>query len=116
MQIIEYNPKYKEQFIEFNKNWIIDNFGYLEENDLKTFENIENSLKSGSMIYMAAADDILPAGCMAKKDSSDEWEICKLCSNKHIEHKGAGTKVFKACFDYALKNGAKRIYIISENL
>ncbi len=22
MQIIEYNPKYKEQFIEFNKDWI----------------------------------------------------------------------------------------------
>ncbi len=50
-----------------------------------------------------------------KKDSREEWEICKLCSNKHIEHKGAGTKVFKACFDYALKNGAKKIYIVSNS-
>lgn len=67
MQIIEYNQKYKDKFIEFNIDWIIDNFGFVEDEDTETFENIENYLKNGSMIYFAVENEILLAGCMAKK-------------------------------------------------
>lgn len=115
MEIIEYNPEYKDKFIEFNCDWIVENFGFIEKGDRETFDNIEESIKDGSMVFMAVRDGILLAGCMAKKDNGNEWEICKLCSNKHIEHKGAGSAVFKACLDYAVKNGAKRIYIISNS-
>lgn len=113
MEIIKYNSKFKNDFIKFNKDWIIDNFGFLEKEDIETFNNIEQHLKTGSMIYMAVKNDILLAGCMIKKDNESEWEICKLCSNKSVEHRGAGTAVFKSCMDFALKNGAKKIYILT---
>lgn len=115
MEIIEYNPEYKDKFIEFNCDWIVENFGSVEKGDEETFSSIEQFIKNGSMIFMAVRAGNLLAGCMAKKDNNNEWEICKLCSNKHMEHKGAGSAVFEACVDYAVKNGAKRIYIISNS-
>ena len=33
MQIIEYDAKYKQDFIDFNTAWIVDNFGFLEDED-----------------------------------------------------------------------------------
>ena len=41
MKLIEYDLKYKEDFIQFNKDWIVDNFGFLEDEDIKTFEEID---------------------------------------------------------------------------
>lgn len=115
MKIIEYDPKYKDDFIQFNKDWIIENFKFVEKEDLETFDNIEKYLHQGSMVYFATEKDTLLAGCMAKKEDNNVFEICKLCSNKNLEHKGAGTLVFKACMDYAINSGAEKIYILSNS-
>ena len=34
-------PEYKQDFIDFNTAWILDNFGFLEEEDKATFDRIE---------------------------------------------------------------------------
>ena len=49
--------------------------------------------------------------------SSNEsvWEICKLCSNKEIPHKGAGSAVFKAAMNWALEHGAEKLFILSNS-
>lgn len=88
MKIIEYEPKYKAAFIQFNTDWIVDNFGFLEKEDLDTFNTINQELERGAMIYFAVEDDIPLATCMAKPMDRDTWEICKLGSNKHKAHKG----------------------------
>ena len=51
MDIIEYDAGYKEAFIRFNTDWITDNFGFLEKEDLETFENIEKEIAEGAMIF-----------------------------------------------------------------
>lgn len=53
MNVIQYQEKYKKDFIQFNTDWIVDNFGCLEEEDLETFNHIEENLKNGAMIYFA---------------------------------------------------------------
>lgn len=113
MQLVEYDGKYKKYFVEFNTNWIIDNFGYTEDEDKEVFENIDDMVKNGAMVYFALDGDNVLACCMTHKMNDDTWEICKLASNKNISHKGAGSAVFKACFDYALNHGAKRLFLIS---
>lgn len=40
MEIIEYDPKFKSDFIKFNTDWIVDNFGFLEDEDTENFEYI----------------------------------------------------------------------------
>lgn len=113
MQIVSYDKKYKADFIQFNTDWIVDNFGALEQEDIKTFENLEQYLSNGSMIYFAVDNGIVLATCMAMKMNNDTWEMCKLASNKHVNHSGAGSAVFEAAMKYAIEHGAKRLFLLS---
>lgn len=116
MNIIEYQEKYKNDFIQFNTDWIIDNFGFLEEEDLDTFAHIEESLEQGAMIYFAVENETVLAACMAKPSTDNgTWELCKLGSNKHVPHKGAGSAVFEAAMNWAISHGAKKLFILSNS-
>ena len=116
MKVIEYQQEYKKDFIKFNTDWIEDNFGSLEKEDIDTFNHIEKSLEEGAMIYFAIEKGNVLATCMAKPfDESGTWELCKLGSNKHFPHKGAGSAVFQAAMDWAVKHGASRLFILSNS-
>ena len=115
MEIIEYDAKYKDDFIWFNKDWILDNFGVLEKEDIETFDTIDEELAKGGMIYFAVEDGAALAACMTKPMENDTWEICKLCSNKNRPHKGCGTAVFYAAMQWAVDHGAKRLFILSNS-
>lgn len=113
MEIVKYEEKYHKYFIEFNTDWIVDNFNVLEKEDIDTFNNLKDNLQNGAMVYFTIEEDVVLATCMTIPMGNDTWEICKLASNKHVEHKGAGSEVFKATMKYAIDNGAKKIFLIS---
>lgn len=116
MEIMKYQDKYKEAFIQFNTDWIEDHFGYLEEEDIDTFDHIEENLKNGAMIYFAIENENVLATCMAKPLKTDgTWELCKLASNKHLPHKGAGSAVFEAAMNWAISHGAKKLFLLSNS-
>lgn len=115
MQIIEYDPKYRQDFIDFNTDWIVDNFGFLEDEDKETFENIEKIIESGGMIFYAVDDDVCLATCMVYPMEDGTWEICKLASDKHRSHKGCGSAVFEAATKWAIDHGAKRLFLLSNS-
>lgn len=113
MKIVAYDTRYKNSFIQFNTDWIVDNFGCLEEEDIETFQKIDEELENGAMIYFAVENDVPLATCMAKPMNGETWEICKLASNKHREHKGCGSAVFEAATQWAIEHGAKRLFLLS---
>ncbi len=116
MEVLEYKDKYKKDFIQFNTDWIVDNFGFLEDEDRDTFCHIEDSMEQGTMIYFAVEDETALATCMAKPmEEEGVWELCKMGSNKHVPHKGAGSAVFKAAMDWAVTKGAKKLFILSNS-
>ena len=115
MNIVRYDAKYKNTFIQFNTDWIIDHFGKLEKEDFDTFEKIEEELEAGAMIYFALEDDVVLATCMVKPMEGTTWELCKLASNKHREHKGCGSAVYEAAMQWSIEHGAKRLFIISNS-
>ena len=66
MKVIEYDARYKQDFIDFNSAWIIDNFGHLDPEDIEAFEKIDEDLKEGAMIYFVVDDEgVALATCMA---------------------------------------------------
>lgn len=66
MKIIQFEEKYRQDFIDFNTDWIVSNFGSLEEHDIETFEKIDEEIKAGAMIFFAVENEIALATCMAK--------------------------------------------------
>ncbi|MCD8040704.1 MAG: GNAT family N-acetyltransferase [Clostridia bacterium] len=116
MDIIQFEERYRQDFIDFNTDWIVTYFGSVEQHDIDTFEGIDGELQKGAMIFFAVEDGIALATCMAMPMEGTTWEICKLASNKNVEHKGAGSAVFKAAMDWATGHGAKRLFIISNSV
>lgn len=115
MELVGYDPKYKQNFIELNTAWIKNNFGFLEEADMKTFQEVEKEIAKGAMIFFAVENDIVLAVCMTKPIGEDTWEICKLAADERYRGRGAGSKLFKKCMEYAMENNAKRLFIISNS-
>lgn len=48
MKVIPFEEKYRQDFIDFNTDWIVSNFGFLEEHDKETFEKIDEEMEGGS--------------------------------------------------------------------
>lgn len=113
MKVIPFEERYRQDFIDFNTDWIVSNFGAVEAHDLETFETIDEKLQAGAMIFFAVQDGIALAACMATPMEGTTWEICKLCSNRQVPHKGAGSAVFQTSMEWALSHGAERLFILS---
>ncbi len=116
MKIIQFEERYRQDFIAMNTSWIIDYFQNLEPQDMNTFEKIDEDLKRGGMIFFVVKDDTALATCMAKPLEGSTWEICKLASNKNRAHSGAGSAVFREAMQWAIDHGAKRLFIISNRV
>lgn len=115
MQVVTFEEKYRQAFIDFNTDWIISNFGTLEKHDLETFAHIDENIEKGGMIFIALQDNIPAATCMTVPIDKYTWEICKLGSNKNILHPGAGSAVFCSAMEWALNHGAIRLFILSNS-
>ncbi|MCD8118004.1 MAG: GNAT family N-acetyltransferase [Lachnospiraceae bacterium] len=115
MKIIPFEERYRQDFIDFNTDWIVSNFGFLEENDLRTFEKIDEEMQRGAMIFFAVDHDTALATCMSRPMEGTTWEICKLGSNRNVPHRGAGSAVFRASMEWAKDHGAQKLFIISNS-
>ncbi|MDO4942972.1 MAG: GNAT family N-acetyltransferase [Lachnospiraceae bacterium] len=115
MKIIPFEEEYRKDFIDFNTDWIVSYFGFLEEHDKETFENIDEEMDLGAMIFFAVENHTALATCMARPMEGTTWEICKLGSNKNIPHKGAGSAVFEKSMEWAFDHGAEKLFILSNS-
>lgn len=51
MKIVPFEEEYRQDFIDFNTEWIVLNFGFLEKHDLETFDRIDEEMDAGAMIF-----------------------------------------------------------------
>lgn len=113
MKIVPYEKKYKETFIEMNKQWISSMF-VIEEEDLAVLNNIESALDAGGQIFFAVDDsEEVLACCMIAPLPNGEWEIEKFCARGMYTGTGAGSACLRACIDYAKEKGVEKIVIVT---
>ena len=113
MKIVIYEKKYKNVFIEMNKQWISNMF-VIEKEDLAVLNNIEQSLVAGGQIFFAFDDnDEVLACCMIAPLPNGEWEIEKFCAKGMYTGSGAGSACLKACIDYAKEKRIEKVVIVT---
>lgn len=115
MEIIEYQEKYRQDFIDLNTAWV-ERFFVMEEEDREILNHVEDYLEKGGMIYFAIEDGKVLATCMVYPTGDDVWEICKLAAAGQCTGRGAGSRVFKSCMDYAVSRGARKLTLISNHI
>lgn len=115
MKIVPYEKKYKEDFIEMNKQWISKMFA-IEKEDLSVLNNIERAIEDGAQIFFAVDDDNdkeVLACCMIAPLPNGEWEIEKFCARGMYTGTGAGSACLKACLDYAKEKRVEKVVIVT---
>lgn len=115
MEVIKYQEKYKIDFIKLNTAWV-EKYFTMEQEDRDILYHVNEFLEKGSMIFFAIENNHVLATCMTMPLGNDVWEICKLAANEKYQGHGAGSAVFKACMDYAIDNGAKKLTLISNHI
>ena len=114
MEIVEYQEKYKQAFIDLNTQWV-ERFFTMEDTDREVLDHVEDFLKEGGMIYFAVEGGTVLATCMAAPLGDGVWEILKLAASGQYTGTGAGSAVFKASMDYAIAHGAEKLTLISNS-
>lgn len=115
MEIVQYDKRYKQDFIDLNTHWITGVFGGLEKEDLETFKHVEDEIAKGGMVFFAVKNEEVMAACMTRNMGNGTWELCKLAANPEFRHQGAGKAVFETCMNYAIKHDAQRLFMISNS-
>lgn len=113
IKIIGYNPQYKNDFIRLNKAWLEEYF-YVETHDLETFNNIEKDIieKEGEIFFCLVNNEI--AGTVAMiKVNSQLFELAKMAVDKKFQGMKLSNLLMKACIDFAKKNQAQKIFLLS---
>ena len=113
MKIVPYEKKYKNVFIEMNRQWIASMF-IIEQEDLTVLSNIERIIEDGGQIFFAIDDnEEVLACCMIAPLSNGEWEIEKFCARGMYTGTGAGSACLKACIGYAKEKRIEKVVIVT---
>lgn len=114
MYIKKYNfePNLKEAFISMNKKWIEEMF-WIEEEDIKIFNQTDELVKSGCEILFTMSDKDEPISSVMLVPFEDgSWEFAKFGISDSYKGKGIGNYMVKETLDY-LKTKTKRVFIVS---
>ena len=112
MQIVEYETKYRDDFVRLNTEWL-ERFYWVESFDQYAMDHVDELIEQGAMAYFAVENDEVLATCMAMPLDDNIWEICKLAARGQYTGTGAGSAVLRAAMDYAVNHGAKKLVLIS---
>ena len=113
IRVTTYEPRYKQDFIRLNKQWI-ETWFRLEQSDLDTFAHIDDRIiGGGGQIFLAIDDNGQVVGCCALKPhpESDCFELAKMAVSPEAQGKGIGRKLGETLLDYARSHGVKRIFL-----
>lgn len=110
MEIIEYQKKYKQDFIDINVAWVKKYF-VMEQADRDTLYHAEEYLEKGGMIFFAVENGKVLATGMTYPHTETVWEITKLGADEKYQGRGAGSAVLRACMDFAANGGAEKIFL-----
>lgn len=113
MQIKRYEPKWRDDFVRLNRDWI-EHYFRLEEADLHTLSAVEESiLKPGGEIFFALDEAERPVGCVAliQHEAEGRWELAKMAVDPQSRGKGYGRRLGLSLMNYARAIGVERLYL-----
>ena len=115
MQIVPYNRKYRQAFIDLNLAWLNRCFK-VEPLDEEMLGGVEKLVAQGAEVYFALEGEVPVATCMILPKGGGVWEVCKLATDERFQGRGAGQAVFNACIGHAESHGAKKIVLTSNRI
>jgi ribosomal protein S18 acetylase RimI-like enzyme len=79
-------------------------------------QHVENYLENDGMILFAVEDEKAISTCLVFPLGNDVWELEKFATDEKYQGHGAGSAVLKACMNYAIEHGAKKLTLESNQI
>jgi putative acetyltransferase len=113
VKIVEYDPKYQQDFRDLNEEWI-SKFFKMEASDYKMLDNPEGYIitKGGHIVFALLNKEVV--GTCALIKTSDEpliFELAKMAVSPKAQGKKIGYLIGKKLIDKAKELKAKEIFL-----
>ncbi|MGA0559553.1 bifunctional helix-turn-helix transcriptional regulator/GNAT family N-acetyltransferase [Larkinella sp. VNQ87] len=113
VEIIDYDPQYRELFKTLNLAWI-EKYFTVEEPDIKSLSNPEGYiLANGGRVFFARYQNEIVGTCALLKESDAVYELVKMAVAPEAQGKQIGRKLCQHAIEVAHQLGAKRVYLES---
>lgn len=112
IEIIDFEPKYREDFKNLNVEWL-EKYFEVEPYDKEVLSNPEKYiLEKGGKIFFAKFEDKI-IGTVALMPKNSSFELTKMAVTDKIQSKGIGSLLMQKCIDEARNLGLKEIFLFS---
>ena len=116
MEIVRYESKYRQAFIDLNMKKKKKYFTP-EEADFAMLYGIDGIIEKGGMAFFAVDESgEAVSTCLIMPYKEDSWEICKFATDERCQGRGIGSAVLRAAIGYATERGAKKLVILSNTI
>ncbi len=115
IEIIEYLPKYQNDFKEINVEWIMVNFP-VEKADYEQLDNPQRITDRGGSIYLAKLGNEVVGTAILNNEGNGVWELGKMAVRPKAKGLGIGKLLLQKTIDEVKKREAKTFYLESNRL
>lgn len=115
IEIVPYEPRFRETFVELNKEWITKYFE-MEEADLRALEHPqEYILDKGGYIAVGCyrGEPVGVCALIRMDDPTYDYELSKLAVSPKAQGLGMGVMLCEAVIEQARRLGARKLYLES---
>jgi ribosomal protein S18 acetylase RimI-like enzyme len=100
IEIVNFEPAYKEDFRKLNESWI-RKFFHIEEADTEILSRPENIIADGGTIFFARLGEKIVGTCALVKVDKSTYEIAKMAVSEDFQGMGIGRILLEACLERA---------------
>ena len=113
LEIIDYQPVYKQRWKEINEAWVASIY-FMEEVDHQHCSHPETSiLAGGGQIMLGMFDGEVVGTAALLKESDATYELIKMAVDERFQGRGFGKALCQAAIERARDLGASLLYLLS---
>ena len=112
IEIIDFEPKYREDFKNLNVEWLQKYF-VVEEFDAQQLSNPETEiLEKGGKIYLAKVGEAI-VGTASLLKEHEVYELAKMAVTEEYKGHGIGKRLMEHCIQQARTLGTDKLILLS---
>jgi ribosomal protein S18 acetylase RimI-like enzyme len=111
IEVLDYQPRYREKFKTLNYQWLKEHFGVERHDEEVLNDPAGKIIKPGGAVIFARRDRKIVGTCALLKHEAGHFELTKMAVAKEARRRSVGTALTLAMIQRARALGAKEIWL-----